>query len=113
MREGIVARNIEERETMTLTVELGPDEEARLAAAARREGVEPAELVRNLLLQHLPPVTPSEEETDPTLALFAQWDREDAQMTPEEMELEQREFEQFKHNINAERTRAGARIIYP
>jgi hypothetical protein len=98
---------------MTLSIELEPDEEARLAAAARREGLEPAELVRKLMIEHLPPVTPTEEDEDPTLALFAQWDREDAQMTPAEVEAARREFEEFKQNIDAERRRAGARIIYP
>jgi hypothetical protein len=98
---------------MTLTIELHPDEEARLAAAARREGVEPAELIRKLVVAHLPPIPSNEDEEDPTLALFAQWDREDALMTPEEIEAEQRQFEQFKQNINAERARAGSRIIYP
>ena len=40
---------------------------------------------------------------DPTLALFAEWDKEDAQMTPEQIADEAREWEQFKNNLNAER----------
>jgi hypothetical protein len=113
IREEIAAQDTQTRDTMTLTIQLEPDEEARLAAAARREGLDPASLVRKLMIEHLPPVTQSVEEEDPTLALFAQWDREDAQMTPEEIEAARREFEEFKQNINAERTRSGARLIYP
>jgi hypothetical protein len=96
---------------MTLTIELNLDEEARLAAAANQEGLDPAELARKLVVQNLPSVLQNEEE-DPTLALFAQWDREDSQMTPAEIEEARREFEEFKQNINAERARAGARLIY-
>ena len=98
---------------MSLMLELDPDEEVRLEAAARQKGLEPAELARKLVTEHLPPVLKEEEAMDPTLALFAQWDKEDAQMTPEELEEERRDFEEFKQNINAERRRAGSRIIYP
>src|SRR5262245_28646359 len=97
---------------MALTIELTREEEERLSKAARQKGVAPAELARNLVTEHLPPLVENEQE-DPTLALFAQWDQEDAQMTPEEVEEAKREFEEFKQNINAERKRAGARIIYP
>jgi hypothetical protein len=98
---------------MTLTIELNAEEEARLAEAARQEGVAPAELARKLVTEHLPALSKGGEEQDPTLALFAQWDKEDAQMTPEEVEEARRDFEEFKRNINAERERAGSRILYP
>src|SRR5262245_64571656 len=98
---------------MTVTIEFNPDELARLAAAARQESLGLAELARKLVLEHLPPGADGGEPEDPTLALFAQWDREDAQMTTEEMEEARREFEEFKEGINAERARAGARLIYP
>jgi hypothetical protein len=98
---------------VTLTIELDPDEEARLAAAASQKGLRPAELARKLVIEHLPPATPIPEEADPTLVLFAQWDREDAEMTPEEVEAAGREFEEFKRNINAERVRGGERLIFP
>ena len=40
---------------MTLILELTPAEEARLAAAARLNGLEPAMLAKKLLTEHLPP----------------------------------------------------------
>jgi hypothetical protein len=98
---------------MTVTIELDDAEETLLMAAARREGIEPAELLRKLVITHLPSRAQDDEPTAPTLALFAQWDQEDAQMTPEEIAAERREFEQFKQSINAERARTGARLIYP
>jgi hypothetical protein len=97
---------------MTLTIELTPREEARLVAAARRAGLEPQALARKLVTQGLP--DPDQHPaTDPTLALFAQWDEEDAAMTPEEAEAARRDFEEFKQNLNDERARAGARIMFP
>jgi hypothetical protein len=97
---------------MALTIHLTAAEEARLETAARQEGLDPAELARKLVIERLPPLIPDEEE-DPTLALFAQWEREDAAMTPEEIEEAKREAEEFKQNINAERARADSRIMYP
>ena len=97
---------------MDLTLHLLPEEETRLAATAEQQGLEPEALARKLVSQYLPPI-PLANADDPTLALLAQWDREDAEMTPEEMEEARRDFEEFKRNINAERARGGARLIYP
>src|SRR3989442_3825128 len=97
---------------MTLTIELTPIEEAQLTAAVRQAGLDPAELARQLVTTHLPPATPATPE-DPTLALFAQWDADDAQMTPEDIAEAQRDYAVFTQRINAERARAGARILYP
>jgi hypothetical protein len=97
---------------MTLTIALTPIEEAQLTAAAHHAGLAPAELARKLVTEHLPTVTPDIPE-DPTLALFAQWDTEDAQMTPEEVAETLRDYAEFTRRMNAERGRAGARILYP
>ena len=97
---------------MILTIELTPKEEAQLTAAAHQEGLEPATLARRLITEHLPLVTPATPE-DPTLALFAQWDADDAQMTPEDIAEAQRDYDAFTQQMNAERARAGARILYP
>ena len=58
---------------MTVNIELTSEQEACLTAVARREGLDLAEVVMKLIVEHLPP-TPQAEEPDPTLALFAQWD---------------------------------------
>lgn len=96
---------------MTLTIELTPEQEARLTSVAQRQGIAPAELVQKLVTEYLPS-SQLEEPEDPTLALFAQWEKEDAQMTPEEIAAENRQWEEFKGNINAERDRAGARRVF-
>lgn len=95
---------------MTLTIDFSPLEEAHLTAAAQQEGLEPAALVKKLVNQQLPIET--RELQDPMLALFAEWDREDAHMTPSEVAEENRSWGELKANINAERDRAGARRVF-
>ena len=96
---------------MTLTIELSPSEAARLVAAARQEGVQPAELARRLVTDRLPALAANARGEDPTLALFAQWEQEDTQMTPEEIEQERRLWEQFEHGINETRQALGMRPL--
>jgi hypothetical protein len=43
---------------MRLTIELTPEQEARLTAAAQQRGLGPAELAQELLTVHLPELTP-------------------------------------------------------
>lgn len=90
---------------MTVTLELTPTEEARLAEASRRTGLPVAEAIHSVLAEHLPSV---DAENDPTLALFAQWDAEDAAMTAEESEAEPRLWERFEGGVN--QTRAAQRM---
>lgn len=96
---------------MTLNIEFTPEQEAQLTAAAQREGLDPAEVVKKLIATYLP-LALRDEEQDPTLALFAQWDKEDQNMTSAEIAEENRTWEEFKANINAERDRAGARRVF-
>ena len=49
---------------MTLTIELDPEEEVRLATAARQEGLAPAALARRLVVEHLPSVAGNGEEQE-------------------------------------------------
>jgi len=96
---------------MSLTIELSPDEHARLAAAAKQEGLAPAELARKVLKDHLPPVTKASRPEDPTLALFRQWAEEDAQRTPEEAAQENELWERFLTNVNETREALGMRKL--
>ncbi len=67
---------------MTLTIDLTPDEEARLRAAARRRGLAPAECAHKLLAEHLPDVEEASKR-------FSTLDEAIAKMThrtPEEIE---------------------------
>ena len=94
-----------------MIIELTPSEEARLAAEAQRRGLDPQALARVLVIDNLP-ATAEPNLPDPTLALFAQWEREDAELSPAEIAEENRQWEAFKKNVNAERDRAGARRVF-
>ena len=95
---------------MTLTITLTVEEEARLRVAAQREGIDPTELVYQLVRAHLPP-TPNENTA--SIALLQSWLAEDATDNPDDIQQAQAELDAFKQAINAERERAGARRIYP
>lgn len=43
---------------MTLTIELSAEQETRLAAFARQEGLEPGDVLKKLVEEHLPPLVP-------------------------------------------------------
>lgn len=99
---------------MTLTIDLTPAEEARLAAAARREGIAPSEAARKLMTEHLPPV---ESEGDvrnaASIALLQSWLAEDATDDPSEIRRAEEELAEFKRSMNANRTATGERLLYP
>ena len=95
---------------MTLTITLTVEEEARLRVAAQREGIDPAELVQQLVRAHLPPAP---DENTASIALLQSWLVEDATDNPDDIQQAQAELDAFKQAINAERERAGARRIYP
>ncbi|HEU4753304.1 MAG TPA: hypothetical protein VFU47_09375 [Armatimonadota bacterium] len=97
---------------MTLTIELSPEQEARLTAAARREGVPPAQLASRLLADHLPLLADA-ETPNPTVALLESWITQDATQDETEIRQAQAELDRFKQDLNMERERAGARRAYP
>ena len=94
---------------MTVTLELTPTEEARLAEASRLTGLPPDEAAHSLLAEHLPPAPDAAE--DSTLALFARWDAEDAQMTTEEVAEEQNLWDRFESGVNETRAALGMRRL--
>jgi hypothetical protein len=46
---------------MAITIELSPDEEARLAALAKQSGIAAAQMARKLVVEHLPPTLDAAE----------------------------------------------------
>lgn len=53
---------------MTLTLDLTREEETRLAAAARERGTAPAEVLKRLMREHLPPVREAPVPNEKALA---------------------------------------------
>jgi hypothetical protein len=70
-----------------------------------------------LATEHLPPAKHARQQVDEenaaSIALLQSWLAEDATNDPEEIRTAQKELDEFKRAINAERARAGARQIYP
>jgi hypothetical protein len=94
---------------MRLTIELTPEQEVRLRAAAREAGLDAAECARQVLTAHLPALPAGEATRD----LLRTWQEEDATDDPEEIRKAEEELTAFKQGINAVRAEAGARILYP
>ena len=104
---------------MNLTIDLSPSEAARLSEAAKLIGLAPAELVKKLVKDHLPahPVRDGDsldaklrkwQDQDGTKlmpdvaaqTLFAQWAEEDAQMTDQEHEAEDRLWKDLEKGLS-------------
>ena len=114
---------------MSLTINLTPAEQAQLAVAAMQTGLEPEAFAAKLVREHLPSAAPSNIELDAklrqlqeqdgtklmpsrtTAELFAQWAEEDAKMTDEEREAEDRFWEDFQKGINETRAALGMRQL--
>jgi len=93
---------------MTLTIDLTPNEEARIEASARQYGIAPVDVVKKLVNEHLPQVTPvralltqwQQQYGLPSRPdgkvhssfqdLLRQWEEEDSQLTPEEVAAQSR-----------------------
>ena len=100
---------------MTLILDLTASEEAQISAAAKQRGMAPAELVKKLVKEHLPAL-PTVDEIDldaklqewqretqtelrPMISnqeLLAKWAEEDARMSDEEREAEDRLWDELE-----------------
>lgn len=103
---------------MTLIIDLTPAEEARLAAAARRAGADPADVMRKLVTDHLPPIEregePQSTAPQSTAAnLLRGWLRDEATDDPTQIQKAQEELDEFKRNINANRAATDERLPFP
>jgi hypothetical protein len=94
---------------MILTIELTPEQEARLRAAAQEAGLDATECARRVLTDNLPALPPGQATRD----LLRTWQEEDATDDPEEIRKAEAELTAFKQGINAARAEAGARLLYP
>lgn len=75
---------------MTLTIELCPNEGARLIENARAAGKRPEDVVRDVIARMPEPTDVVEDHTD---ELFDKWDAEDAAMTTEEYDYAAAQWE--------------------
>lgn len=90
-------------------IDLTQAEEVRLHTAEQQNRVNSTELAYKLVGEQLP--IEKREAQEPTLALFAQWNQEDASMTPEQVEAERFLWDQFETDINHVRCASGMRTL--
>lgn len=105
---------------MSITIELKPDIEARLCQESRTRGVDPEEIVRQLVESAFPPELTDEQrrlaqivKNQKARELLRKWREEDASGDPDEIVRAEAEFEEFKRNMNLNRELSGERPIYP
>ncbi len=103
---------------MTVTLELTPAEEARLAEAVRLTGLPPDEAAHSVLAEHLPPshTEVAEGRLQPrgtAAALLRRWREEDATDDPDEIRRAEKELAELKRNLNANRAATGERLLFP
>lgn len=94
---------------MTLVLDLTPEEEQRIQGA-RAIGIDVDALIKGVIAAL--PVGIPESSRNRTEELFAQWEAEDADMTPEEIVAEVADWEAFKQRVNANRAETGERPIF-
>lgn len=113
---------------MNVTLHLSPEEEAKLAAAAREQGLDPAEWLKKIALNSLPAPENGLSDLDaklrlsqlqtgtplmpdiPTRELFAKWAEEDARLTDEERDAQDRLWEEIERGLLENR---GLRLRRP
>ncbi len=92
---------------MELTLQLPDDLTSQLKIEAENRGVQPQELAAQIIREHLP----AEERLKALRDLFAQWDAEDATDDPAELAARQKDWEELKRNLNA--NRGSGRKLFP
>jgi hypothetical protein len=102
---------------MTLTIEFAPHVEAWLDLQARIHGVPPAEVVKQLVEEHIP--LPSDidpfstfQPTGRAVAYLRERLESEATEDPSEILAAESELELMKRSMNEERDRAGAERIF-
>jgi hypothetical protein len=100
---------------MTITLELTPEEQARLSDKAARFGLDVSSYLRRIVETEIsPPAVPTGPlPGDRTREILAKWREEDDAMTPEEAAQAEAEWEELKANLNANRAATGERLLFP
>jgi hypothetical protein len=100
-----------------ITLDLTPTEESQVSIIARQSGLAPAEYVKKLVQENLPPVpaetapTPAAKKTA-AIALLESW-IEAAPTHPEEIRRAEAERNEFLQNLNQNRLESGEIPLFP
>ena len=99
-----------------IALDLTPTEEAQISTVARQTGLDPAEYVKKLVKEHLPPAEPTapviDEKKAAAIALLESWLAE-APTDPEEIRQAQADRNEFLQNLNRNRIESGESPLFP
>ncbi len=101
-----------------IALDLTPTEEARLSTAAWQTGLAPAEYVKKLVQEHLPPVQNAaaaavDAENAAAIAQLQAWLKEEATDDPEEVRKADADVKELMENLNRNRIESGERPLFP
>jgi len=110
-------KNIAERKASMITLDLTPTEEAEIFTMARQTGLAPADYVKKLVKENLPPVQPAaappvDAENAAAIALLKSWIAE-APTDPEEIRRADDDLNELMQNLNKNRIESGERPLFP
>lgn len=95
-----------------ITLDLTPTEEAEITAIARQTGLAPADYLKQLVKEQLPPEQDSEEKRAAAIALLESWIVA-LPTDPEEIRRGDAERNEFLQSLNQNRIEAGETPLYP
>ena len=101
-----------------IALDLTPTEEAQIITVARRTGLAPAEYVKKLVKEHLPPAETApasvvDEENAAAIAQLRAWMSEEATDDPEEIRKADADLNELMRNLNRNRIDSGERSLFP
>ncbi len=102
-----------------ITLDLSPTEEAQIFTVARQTGLAPADYVKKLVQENLPPVSievnaaPIDAENAAAIAQIQAWREEDFTDDPEELRKTDEELAGLMHNLNRNRIESGEKPLFP
>ena len=101
-----------------ITLDLTPTEEAQVSTIARQIGLAPADYIKKLVQEHLPPVLTEavpqiSAKNAAAIAQFQAWKEEDFTDDPEELRKADAELNELLENLNRNRIESGERPLFP
>lgn len=101
-----------------IALDFTPTEEARIITVARQTGLAPADYVKKLVRESLPPVQPAARPTvdaanAAAIAQLRAWTEEEATDDPREIAEAEAELKELMRNLNRNRIESGERPLFP
>lgn len=102
-----------------ITLDLTPTEEAQISAIARQTGLPPADYVKKLVKENLPPVSAGPEapqisaKNAAAIAQLQAWKEEEFTDDPEELRQADADLNELLQNLNKNRIESGERPLFP